>query len=395
MSQHRKARWRLALGKPAEEELGQLLSEEDRTRDRVLEALYGGQGGQLKPRRSGASRKGGRGGSDPTVARWLGDIRRLFPRSVVQVMQRDAFERLGLKEMLLEPETLQALTPDVHLVATLLQLKDVMPDEAKDTARTIVDALVRELLERWEQPMRDAVGGSLNRARRSLRPRHSEIDWPRTILKNLGHYLPEQKTIVPERLVGYGRRRSQLDDVILCLDQSGSMASSVVYASIFGAVLASMPSLATKLVAFDTSVVDLTEALEGDPVDLLFGVQLGGGTDIARALRYTQQLVTRPERTTLVLVTDLFEGGRRDHMLRRLAELVDAGVTVITLLALDDEGAPSFDHDNAAALSGLSIPCFACTPDRFPSLMACALARRDVASWAASEGIVTARPQSG
>jgi Mg-chelatase subunit ChlD len=239
-------------------------------------------------------------------------------------------------------------------------------------------------------PTRQAVLGSLNRATRNRRPRHSEIDWHRTIRANLKHYQPEYRTIVPERRIGFGRKRSSLRDIILCVDQSGSMASSVVYAGVFGAVLASLPAVRTRMVVFDTAVVDLTEELH-DPVDLLFGTQLGGGTDINRALGYCQGLVRRPHETILVLISDLYEGGSRDEMLKRAAALAGSGVQMIALLALNDDGAPSYDHGVAAALAAMGAPAFACTPDLFPELMAAAINRHDIGQWAAAREIVTAR----
>jgi len=381
----RDARWRLVLGGEADDSLNPQLSEQERGMDAVLTALYGDN----PELRGGLG--AGRGKSAPRVARWLGDIRRYFPRSVVRVMQKDAIERLGLGQMLLEPEMLEAVTPDVHLVATLIQLKGVIPAKTKDTARRVVQSVVDEILRRLAEPMREAVQGSLNRAVRNRRPRLREIDWQRTIRANLRTYRPEHG-IIPERRIGFGRRRSSLEDVVLCVDQSGSMAASVVYSSIFAAVLASLPAVHTHLVVFDTAVVDLTEELQGDPVDVLFGVQLGGGTDIERAIGYCQSLVTRPENTVLVLISDLCEGGDRQKLLERAAALVASGVRMLALLALDDEGAPWYDHALAADFAALGVPCFACTPDRFPSLMAAALARHDIEQWAAREGVVTTRP---
>ena len=210
-------------------------------------------------------------------------------------MQKDAIERLGLTRLLLEPEMLEAVEPDVHLVGTLLSLSRVMPEKARESARAVVRAVTRDLERRLSQRTRSAVTGALNRASRTNRPRRpADIDWDRTIRANLKHYLPEHRTIVPERLVGYARKQQAVArDVVLCLDQSGSMASSVVYAGVFGAVLASIRSLRTSLVVFDTAVVDLTDQLS-DPVDVLFGTQLGGGTDINRAVAYCQRLITRP-----------------------------------------------------------------------------------------------------
>ncbi|HEY7184855.1 MAG TPA: VWA domain-containing protein [Blastocatellia bacterium] len=371
-------RWRLILGGDENDGAEWGLSGGDLAMDRALAALYD------------SDRKGGLGSSAPNVARWLGDIREYFPSSVVRVMQQDALERLNLGRMLLEPEMLAAVEPDVHLVADLLSLGSVMPAKTRDTARLVVRRVVEDLRRRLAEPLRQAVIGSLNRAARNRRPRHNEIDWPRTIRANLKHYQPDYKTIIPETRVGYGRKRSALRDIILLIDQSGSMATSVVYSGVFGAALASLPSVRTQMVVFDTSVVDLTAELS-DPVELLFGAQLGGGTDINRALGYCQGLVRQPHDTILVLISDLFEGGDRQEMLKRAATLVGAGVQFIALLALNDDGAPGYDHNVAAAFAGFGIPSFACTPDLFPELMAAAINRQDITQWAAAREIVTAR----
>jgi len=382
----RMRRWRLVLGEAG---VAMPLRGGDARVDAALGALYDSDestAGQQGAGQQGAGqRRAGFGASAPRVARWLGDIRAFFPVSVVQVMQKDAIERLGLTRLLLEPEMLDAVEPDVHLVGTLLSLSRVMPEQARESARAVVRAVTRDLERRLSQRTRSAVTGALNRASRTSRPRRAaDIDWDRTIRANLRNYLPEQRTVVPERLVGYARKQQAVTrDVILCLDQSGSMASSVVYAGVFGAVLASIRSLRTSVVAFDTSVADLTGQLS-DPVDVLFGTQLGGGTDINQAVAYCQQLITRPAGTIFILISDLFEGGDRDEMLRRIAGLTAAGTQVIALLALSDDGAPGYDHENAAALAGLGVTAFACTPDAFGDLMAAAIERRDIAAWAQS-----------
>jgi len=370
-------RWRLVLGE--QEGTGVSLSGDDLGRDAALAALYDAAGA--------SGRTGGLGASAPKVARWLGDVRRYFPSSVVRVLQQDAMERLGLDRLLLEPEMLDAVEPDVELVATLVTLGGTIPARSRETARAVVRKVVDQLEARLEQRTRAAVTGAIDRANKVRRPRRlADVDWDRTIRINLKHYLPEHRTIVPETLIGHGRRRQAVQrDVVLCIDQSGSMASSVVYASVFGAVLASLPSLRTRLVVFDTNVVDLTDELD-DPVDVLFGVQLGGGTDINRALAYCQEQIQRPADTILVLISDLIEGGIREEMLRRAGSMAAGGTQVIALLALSDEGAPVYDHDNAAALAGLGIPAFACTPDRFPDLMAAAIERRDLTAWADAAG---------
>lgn len=381
MNQEKLKRWRLVLGSEANEALPFQLSRQEAGIDKTLEALYDSQ------------KKGGLGASSPNVARWLGDIREYFPQSVVRIMQQDALQRLKLTSMLMEPEMLEAVVPDVHLVANLMTLSRVIPEKTKDTARQVVRKVVDELIKKLSAPTQQAISGSLNRAARNRRPRYNEINWPATILKNLKHYQADYKTIIPEERIGYGRRRKAMKDIILCIDQSGSMGSSVVYSGIFGAVMASIPAVRTRMVVFDTAVADLTDELD-DPVELLFGVQLGGGTDIHQALSYCQQNITRPSDTVMVLITDLYEGGNAAEMKKKAAQIVSSGVQLITLLALNDDGAPSYDHQHAAYLSSIGVPVFACTPDLFPELMAQALSKQDIAQWAAQQNITLSRGQN-
>ncbi|MFC1417080.1 VWA domain-containing protein [Streptacidiphilus cavernicola] len=352
------------------------LSGRDAAMDRALSALYRGDNGGSVDR--GSPRRAGLGGSAPQVARWLGDIREYFPTSVVQLMQQDAIERLGLAQLLMEPEMLEAVEPDVHLVGTLISLGRALPETTRETARAVVRKVVTDLERRIATRTRSVLGGALDRSARVNRPRHRDIDWNRTVRANLKNYLEPtgertHGSVVPERLIGCARAQNAVKkEVILCIDQSGSMAASVVHSSVFGAVLASMHSLSTRLVVFDTSVVDLTEQLT-DPVDVLFGVQLGGGTDINRALAYCQSRITRPADTIVVLISDLYEGGIRDEMLKRVAAMKASGVQFIALLALSDDGAPAYDRSHAAALAALGAPAFACTPDLFPDVMAAAI----------------------
>lgn len=393
----RRRRWRLVLGAAGDGGDGggegesiaagftaAALAGADARMDAAMAAVY-----DAAPRR-GRQRAGGLGSSAPSVARWLGDIRRYFPTSVVQVMQRDAIERLDLQQLILEPELLGALEPDIHLASLLVELNELLPDETRATARAIVRSIVEQLERRFGTRTRDAVDGALASAQRTHRPRPVDIDWLRTIEANLRHYLPEQRTVVPERLVGRARRRRGLQrEVIVAIDQSASMSDSVVYASMFAAVLGSMSSLRTSVVAFDTAVADLTPLLH-DPVDLVFGVQLGGGTDIATAMAYCRQLVTSPADTVVVLVSDLYEGGSPSLLVERMAEFVRAGATVVVLLALSDNGAPAYDHAMAASLAEVGVVSLACTPDAFPDLFAAAVEGRDVARWANEHGLHTA-----
>jgi Mg-chelatase subunit ChlD len=374
-------RWQLALG--VEDEQNEL-SDRDRRLNAALSALY--DTGTEK-------RRGGLGASSPPVAKWLGDIREFFPTPIVQIVQKDAFERLNLRALMLEPEFLSTLEADVHLVADLIALRGAIPEKTFETARQVVRKVVDDLMRRLEHNTRETLRGALNRSQRTRRPRHADIDWPRTIRANLRHYQPEHRTVVPETLVGHTRHtktRAELDHVTLCVDQSGSMATSVVYSSIFAAVMASIPGLSTKLICFDTSIVDLTDQL-ADPVEVLFGVQLGGGTDINAALAYCEKQIENPAKTHLVLITDLYEGGDTNSMLARAAAIKQSGVNFIVLLALSDAGHPAYDSKHAEDIASLGCPVFACTPDQFPSMMAAALTGKDLSSWAAETDIALIR----
>jgi len=371
-------RWRLVLGGGEADGTGYTLSSGEASNDagidRALGSLYD------------AKRGSGLGASALSVPRWLGDIRTYFPTSVVQMLQKDALERLHLTQMLTEPELLTTMVADVALVATLLSLHSVLPAKVKETARFVVKQVVDDLMRRLETPMKQAVGGALSRASRTRRPRHAEIDWQRTIQANLRHWQADYGTIIPETRIGFGRRRSSLKDVILLIDQSGSMAESVVYSSIFGAVMASIRALRTRLIVFDTQVADLTDEL-ADPVEVLFSVQLGGGTDINRAVAYATGRIGRPQDTIMVLISDLIEGGVRNDLMARAARLHASGVTLIVLLALSDSGTPAYDHEIAAHFAAMGIAVFACTPDLFPGMMAAAIRKDDLGAWASRAGI--------
>ena len=321
-------RWRMALGGNAADGTGVTLTVEEQRLDSSLEAVYD------------SDRRGGLGSSAPKVSRWLGDIREFFPQTVVQVIQRDAIKRLHIDSLLTEKEM---------LVATLMSLGRAIPEKNKDMARQVVRKVVDDLLRKLSSPTQQAVTGALNRSARRRNPRYNEIDWKTTILKNLKNYQPQYKTVIPEVRIGYGRKCKALKDIILCLDQSGSMGTSVVYSGIFGSVLASLPSVSTRMVVFDTSVVDLTDDLQ-DPVDLLFGVQLGGGTDIARALTYCQGVITRPQDTVLVLVTDLYEGGDEKEMRKRFASIVAS-----TFVGFNADGSLNETNASVAMISLLFI----------------------------------------
>lgn len=377
-------RWRLILGAAAEAQLSamssdkgaSLLTEEESVMDNALAAIYDDthHGGIDSGQGAGGGRGAGLGKSSPRIAKWLGDIRSLFPSDIVSVIQSDAIERKGLKQLLFEPELLSQVKPDIHMVATLMSLRGQIPERSKDTARQLVRAVTDEIMKRMESDLRRAVTGALNRRQHSPLPSATALDWKTTINRNLRNYDRERGLLLPEKVYFFDRaRKSKEWTVILDIDQSGSMATSVIYASIVGSIFASMPALDTKVVAFDTEVVDLSEACANDPVDLLFGIQLGGGTDINKSISYCEQFIAEPNKTLFILVSDLYEGGNQAEMIRRLGEMKQAGVKALCLLALSDDGAPAYDDNVAKKLSKLGIPCFGCSPNKLPELVEGAL----------------------
>jgi uncharacterized protein with von Willebrand factor type A (vWA) domain len=381
MSTHDDAltRWRLILGRRAEQanpafRLGGKREGDEPSDASMQRALPAGMGLTALDRAlsfvyDSNERFGGTGDSAPYVPQWLEQMRALFNQSTLAMVQRDAFERTGLAELLLQPEIVPRLQPDVRLAATILSFKEQIPDEVKQTARDLIRQVVDELRRKLETQIVQTVVGALQRNRYSPIRSTRNLDWRRTLKSNLKHYLPERKTIVPERLYFWANEKRYRDwQIIILVDQSGSMANSAIYASLMACIFASLQVLETHLVVFDTSIVDLTPYLSGDPVELLFSLQLGGGTDIAQAVAYGASLVNRPEKCIFVLITDLFEGGDEAALLTRLRTLRESKVQVLCLLALED-GKPVYHKTLARQVAALDIPTVAATPNKLLELM--------------------------
>lgn len=372
-------RWRLILGQESQKRFSQIgdvyLNEEQDLMDQALAAIYNrqeeggfGNGG------------GGKGPSNPLISRWLGDVRSLFDKELVTVIQTDAMNRCGLKQLLFEPELLENVEPDINLASTILMLKEQIPKRSKESVRRFIKKIVDEINRLLEQDIQRAVASAVNKRKHSPIPSASALDYKTTITRNLKYYRKELQTIVPEHFYFFDRTSTTAANkwtVILDIDQSGSMGESVIYSSIISCILASMSSLTTRIVAFDTNIVDLTEKSD-DPVDLLFGFQLGGGTDINRSVAYCQQFISNPSKTLFFLISDLEEGGNRAALLRRLEEMKASGVTVISLLALSDGGKPYYDAQMASRIAALKIPCFSCSPQVLPQLLERALKGQDL-----------------
>ncbi len=369
-------RWRLILGQESDKRFSDMggggLNAEQDLMDQALAAIYnhtdaGGFGG--------SGRGAGNGPSNPQISRWLGDVRSLFEKELVTVIQNDAMTRCGLKQLLFEPELLENLEPDINLASTILMLKEQIPKRSKDSVRAFIKKIVEEINKLLEQDIRRAVTAAVNKRKHSPIPSAAALDYKMTISRNLKHYNPELRTIVPEHFYFFDRTSTTAANkwtIILDIDQSGSMGESVIYSSIISCILASMTSIKTRVVAFDTNIVDLTEKSD-DPVDLLFGFQLGGGTDINKSVAYCEQFIENPSKTLFFLISDLEEGGNRAAFLRRMEEMKTSGVTVVSLLALADGGKPYYDAQMAQKIANLGIPCFGCTPQMLPTLLERAL----------------------
>lgn len=377
-------RWRLILGQESADRLSKMnmpaLSEEQDLMDAALAAIYNksGMGGF-----GGSGSGAGHGPSNPQISRWLGDVRTLFDSEIVKVIQNDAITRCGLKQLIFEPELLENAEPDINLASTILTLKEMIPKRSKDSVRAFIKKIVEQINKLLEQDIRRAVTAAVNKRAHSPIPSASALDYKMTIQRNLKHWSPELKTIVPEHFYFFDRASTTAANkwtVILDIDQSGSMGESVIYSSVVSCILASMSALKTRIVAFDTSIVDLTEK-SSDPVDLLYGFQLGGGTDIDKSVIYCQQFIENPRKTLFFLISDLMEGGNRAAFVRRMEGMKASGVTVVCLLALADHGSPYYDTQMAQKLSSFGIPCFSCSPQKLPELLERVLKGQDLESF--------------
>jgi Mg-chelatase subunit ChlD len=368
-------RWRLVLGSPAEPSTGGL-GAEAAARDAALDWLYG-RDPDLGRRgvRRGGTRHGGSGPSVLTTVDWLDDVHRLFPRETIERLERDAVERYEIHEVVTDPEVLARVEPNPTLLRAVLRTKHLMNPEVLRLARRIVETVVRDLMKRLQPEVRQAFTGTRTRTPSRFRQAR-DFDFRGTIRANLAHYQPSERRILIERPKFVSRVRRHLDQwqLVLIVDQSGSMAGSVIHSAVTAACLWNLPGLKTHLIAFDSEVVDLTADV-GDPVELLLKVQLGGGTDIAKAVDYGASLIENPRRTILAVITDFYEGGDEYRLVRTVARLAEQGTQVLGLAALDEEANPDYDHALAQRLADAGAHVGAMTPGQLAAFVAERLGR--------------------
>jgi len=359
-------RWRILLGEPAEAACGGL-SGEVAAADAAMEWLYG-----RDPERAQRGERGaGLGPSALSTPDWINDIHRLFPKEVIERLERDAVERFGIDEVVTNLEVLERIEPSESLLRAVLHTKHLMNPEVLAAARRLVAEVVRRIMEKLVTEVRQAFSGTRDRRRRSQVKVARNFDFKQTLAANLHRYDPARRRLYLETPIFNSRTRRHAEawNIVLLIDQSGSMVDSVIHSAVMAACLWQLPGMRTHLVAFDTEVVDLTADVS-DPVELLMKVQLGGGTDIARAVAYAQSLVHQPARSIVVLVSDFYEGGSEGDLVRRVKALTEGGTKVLGLAALDAQAEPAYDREMAARLVAVGAQVGAMTPGQLAGWLA-------------------------
>nr|WP_282557662.1 VWA domain-containing protein [Providencia burhodogranariea] len=363
-------RWRLILGQYADDALGQATFNASELKiERSLDFLY-----RREYQRRGLRQERGRHGSldssQLTAVNWLNQARKLFPNSTFERMQSQALERYEISSFLKDPQTLNAMEPTQALAKTLLSLRGKMNEEMRDAVKNVIRKVVDDILSQMRNQFRQALTGRRNRFRRSLIPNSRNFDWRATIAANLKNYDRQNQRLVIKTPYFNSRQQQHLPwDIILCVDQSGSMASSIMYAAVCASILAALPTVRVSLVVFDTQVVDLSH-LAHDPVEVLMTVQLGGGTNIAKAMSYCESLIRNPKRTIISLISDFEEGGALNHLLDCTQRLNSQQVKLLGLAALDDAAQPVYDSEIAQKLADRGMHVAALTPEHFANWLA-------------------------
>ncbi|RPI59410.1 MAG: VWA domain-containing protein [Planctomycetaceae bacterium] len=365
-------RWRLVLGKTADEH-GIHIDGGDEIAQRI-ESLVGflfGEGGTGGAAGQSGDRTGGLGpGHAMNVPRWVDEVGQLFPRQAREVMERELINRRGLRELMEKPELLERIEPNQELVKTLLTHRDLMNEKTRALARKIIDKVVQELRKKLKVQVEPAITGAIRRDKHSPRRVYRNLDLKRTVRRNLHNYHAKSQKLLVDRLYFHAaERKSRPWHIIVAVDQSGSMLDSAIFSAVMASIFAELPAVRTSLFLFDTDVADLSDQV-GQPVDVLLSIQLGGGTDITKALQYAHQLVRQPARTIVVLITDFYEGRAEKELVSQVRDMAQAGIRMIGLGALGYEARPEYNKTTASKCRKVGMDILSCTPERLADAMA-------------------------
>jgi Mg-chelatase subunit ChlD len=364
-------RWRLVLGDSAESH-GISLSANDEEAQRIeslVGFLYGPEGKPAagKPKDRKGSTSPGREMNEP---RWVDEVGELFPRRAKEIMERELVNRRGLRELMQKPELLERIEPNTELVKTLLTHRDLMNEKTRSLARKIIQKVVEELKNRMKIRVEQAITGAIRRDKHSPRRVYRNLDLKRTVNRNLKNWdEPTQKLLVDRLYFHAAERKNRPWHIIIAVDQSGSMLDSAIFSAVMASIFAELPAVRTSLFLFDTDIADLTDRV-GQPVDVLLSIQLGGGTDIARALKYAAQLTREPARTIVVLITDFFEGRSEKDLVHQVKEMAQSGIRMIGLGALGYDARPEYNKSTASKCRKVGMDVLSCTPDTLAEAMA-------------------------
>jgi Mg-chelatase subunit ChlD len=373
LDRHTLARWRVILGK--EGEAHQVTCGGDAEYERIEELVgflfdESGEGAGTGTARWSGSRKGGTGRSVLNVPEWVDRVTELFPRQAKEVLERELIHRRGIAELLQKPELLDKIEPNTELVKTLLTHKNLLTPQTRVLARKVIDKVVSELKDRLKVQVESAITGALRRDRHSPRRVYRNLDLKSTLRRNLKNYDSDRGKLLVDRLSFFAAERKKRPwHVIVTVDQSGSMLDSAIFSAVMASIFAELPAVRTSLLLFDTQVVDLS-GMVGQPVDVLLSMQLGGGTDITRALQYAASLVRQPARTIVILITDFFEGRDERDLVRQVRAMSDAGVRMIGLGALGYDARPQYNKPTANKLRKVGMDVLVCTPEKLAECMA-------------------------
>ena len=339
-----------------------ILEEDDQRIDRTLSLLFDHTENDVLKR------------SKVRLNTWLGDIRELFPHQQTLFLQKEAIDKMGIGSLLFEKEVFDSLTPDIDLIRTILELKDQIPPDRTEDIRDLVRRYARDVEEKIRWSIENTLSHHFEKGQPTIFPRKNEIDWPKTIKRNLKNYQSDLKSIVLKQKFGYEKKKQGFPVILLAVDSSGSMMESMILSAIIGSILAHIRTIETRLILFDHEVADLTDYLE-NIVDLLFHIELGGGTNIQRALNYLHTQVRHPEETYIFLISDLYDNRTDEGVYRKILELQHEGISVHCILSMDDKGSYRYNKKLATALTDAGIPCYSSSPDRFAEVLGEAVAQ--------------------